>query len=134
MSNCIKEYKLNISNVEYIIYLKTTDNGEDSSIVLEARNKSFYYQSIYNLNELMMLSKAFRFCDNINEALNIISKIFDKKSYLKKGNSDDELYLFLKINLPSGEEQEIKLILNKIESTENLSKEELLQKITFTKN
>ena len=129
MSNCIEEYRLNISNEEYSIYLKTTDKGEDSSIVLEARNKSLYYQGIYNLNELMMLSKTFRFCDNINEALNIISKIFDNKSYLKKGNSDDELYLFLKINLPSGEEQEIKLILNKIESTENLSKEELLQKI-----
>ena len=129
MSNYIKEYTLYILNEKYSIYLKTTDNGEDSSLIIEAKSNKSFYQGIYNLNELMMLSKAFRFCDNIYEAFNTISKIFDKKSILKMGNTDDELYIFLKINLPSGEEQEIKLILNKIESIENLSKEELLQKL-----
>ena len=129
MSNYIKEYTLYILNEKYSIYLKTTDNGEDSSLLIEAKSNKSFYQGIYNLNELMMLSKAFRFYDNIYEAFNTISKIFDKKSILKKGNTDDELYIFLKINLPSGEEQEIKLILNKIESIENLSKEELLQKL-----
>ena len=53
MSDYIKEYNLNLSNEKYSIYLKTTDNGEDSSIVLEARsNKSLYYQGIFNLKEL----------------------------------------------------------------------------------
>ena len=44
----------------------------------------------------MSLSKAFRFCDNTDEALDIISKIFEtnNKYYLSKGNEiyvcDDE--------------------------------------------
>ena len=77
-----------------------------------------------------MLSKAFRFCDTVNEAVNIISKIFEthNKALLKNENSENDLFLFLKINLPSGEEQEIKLTLNKI-TTDNLSNEELIQKI-----
>ena len=132
MADFYKEYNLKIGNDNYSIILKKTDNGEDNSILIEAKNsKSFLYQGIFNLNELMMLSKTFRFCDNINEALNMISKIFESynKSFLKKGNSENELFLFLKINLPSGEEQEIKLTLNKIETVENLSNEELLQKL-----
>ena len=131
MADFCKEYNLKIGNENYLIYLKNIDNGEDKSLLIEARiNQSFYYQAMYNLNELMMLSKVFRFCDNMNEAINIISKIFDSyKSFLKKGNSENELFLFLTVNLPSGEEQQIKLTLNKIEYSQNLSSEELLQKI-----
>ena len=132
MSEFYKEYNLKIGNNNYSIYLKIKENGEDESILIEAKNnKDFYYQGDFCLNELMMLSKAFRFCDTVKEAANIISKIFETnyKSFLQKGNSENELFLFLKINLPSGEEQEIKLTLNKIEIDENLSNEELLKKI-----
>lgn len=120
MSNFCKEYNLSIGNENYTILLKNEDNGKGKSILIEARNNNSYYQSIYNLSDLMMLSKAFRFCDNINEAINTISKIFESynKSFIKKGNSEDELILFLKINLPSGEEQKIKLTLYKIETSE----------------
>ena len=131
MEDFCKEYKLKIGDDIYSIYLKITSNGEDHSIVIEAKNNKSFYQGIFTLNDLMMLSKTFRFCDNINEAINIISKILEsyEKTFLKKGNSNEELFLFLKINLPSGEEQEIQLTLNKIKTIEYLSNEELLQKI-----
>ena len=130
-----REYNLKIGNENYNISLKTIPNGENNSIIIEARNnKSYYYQAIFSLNELMNLSKAFRFCDNIYEAFNTILKIFDSfnKAYLKKGSSEDELLLFLKINLPNGEEQEVKIILNKIDTDQSVtsaSNEELLEKI-----
>jgi hypothetical protein len=130
-----REYNLKIGNENYNISLKTIPNGENNSIIIEARNnKSYYYQAIFSLNELMNLSKAFRFCDNIHEAFNTILKIFDSfnKAYLKKGSSEDELLLFLKINLPNGEEQEVKIILNKIDTDQSVtsaSNEELLEKI-----
>lgn len=132
MTDFYKEYNLKIGNENYAIILKKIDNGEDNSLLIEAKNnKMFYYQGVFSLNELMMLSKTFRFCDNINEALNTIAKIFESynKTSLKKGKTNDELFLLLKINLPTGEEQEIELSLNKIETSENASNEELLQKI-----
>ena len=122
MSNFCKKYKLNVNNEIYTIYLKKEDNGEDSKIIIEAKNnKLFYYQIILSLYDIMRLSNAFRFCNNIYEAFNIISNAFESynKSYLKKGNTKDELYLLLTINLPNGEEQEIKLVLNKIETVDN---------------
>ena len=130
MEDFSKEYSLKLGNINYIIYLKKAANGEKNSIIIEAKNNKSYYQGIFTLNDLMMLNKTFRFCDNINEALNIIIKIFESynKTFLKKSNSNDEIFLFLRINLPSGEEQEIKLTLYKIETTE-LSNEELLTKI-----
>ena len=130
MVDACKEYNLKVGNDNYSIILKNTDNGEDNSILIEAKNNKSLYEGNYTLNELMMLSKAFRFCDNTNEALNIISKIFESnnKSSIKKGNTNDYLLLYLKINLPSGEEQVIELKLNKKEG-DNSSNEELLQKI-----
>jgi hypothetical protein len=130
MVDVCKEYNLKIGNDNYSITLKNTDNGEDNSILIGAKaNKSLSYEGNFTLNELMMLSKVFRFCDNTNEALNIISKIFiNNKSSLKKGNIDDHLLLALKINIPSGDEQVIELKLNKKEG-DNSSNEELLQKI-----
>jgi len=126
MSNC-KEYNLKIGNENYSIILKKEDNGGSASILIEAKNNNlFYFQKILSFNDIMNLSNTFQVCNDINEAFNIISKIFDSnnKSYLKKGNSEDELFLFLIINLPNGEDQEIKLILNKIETSENNSKKE----------
>ena len=77
----------------------------------------------------MSLSKAFRFCDTTNEALNIISKIFESNNKVFLTKNEEELFLNMKINLPTGDEQEIKLILRKIESMENATKDELLEKI-----
>ena len=132
MADSNYEYKIKFENELYTICVKDTDNGEQNSIMIEVKNnESYYYRGIFSLNELMMLSKAFKSCDNINDVLNIFSKIFGtfNKSFLKRGNNENEIYLFLKIYLPSGEEQEIRLILNKIENNENASNEELIEKI-----
>ena len=133
MSEYIKEFNsINVGNDFYNIELTKLNNGEDNSILITARNtnsNSLYYQNHFYLDELMSLSKTFRFCDDISEALNIISKIFESKNKYYISNEEDELILHLKINLPSGDEQEIELNLKKIESFENASKDELLEKI-----
>ena len=133
MSEYIKEFNnINVGNDFYNIELSKLNNGEDNSILITARNinnNSLYYQNHFSLDELMSLSKTFRFCDDISEALNIISKIFESENKYYISNGEDELILHLKINLPSGDEQEIQLNLKKIESIENVSKDELLEKI-----
>ena len=124
-----KEYKgINLGNEIFNIDLTKTNNGEDNSILLQANNNNnnlFFYENSFSLNELMSLSKAFRFCDNTNEALNIISKIFESKKYYLSKDKED-LLLHLKINLPSGEEQDIELNLKK---NQNASMDALLERI-----
>lgn len=133
MSEFRKEYNnINLGNELYDIELTKTNNGEDNSILIKAKNQDinlFFYQNTFSLDELMSLSKIFRFYDNTTEALNMISKIFESnnKYYLSKDIED--LIIHLKINLPNGDEQEIELNLKKIESMENASKDELLEKI-----
>ena len=132
MSNFIKEYTLNLGNEIFSIELSKTNNGEDNSLLLKAKNNNnnlYYYQNTFSLDELMSLSKAFRFCDTTNEALNIISKIFESNNKVFLTKNEEELFLNMKINLPTGDEEEIKLILRKIESMENATKDELLEKI-----
>ena len=133
MSKHIKEFNnIYVGNDIYNLELSNINNGEDNSILITARNTNsnlLYFQNNFSLEELMSLSKAFRFCDDINEALNIISKIFESNNKYYISNEGDDLILHLKINLPSGDGQEIELNLKKIESIENASKEELLEKI-----
>ena len=133
MSKHIKEFNnIYVGNDIYNLELSNINNGEDNSILITARNTNsnlLYFQNNFSLDELMSLSKAFRFCDDINEALNIISKIFESNNKYYILNEGDDLILHLKINLPSGDEQEIELNMKKIESIENASKEELLEKI-----
>ena len=127
-----KEYNLILDNETYNIILTKTNNREDNSILFKATNQNnnlFSYQKAFSLVELMKLSKTFRFCDNTNEALNLISKIFESNNKCFLSKDDEDLNLHLKINLPSGDEQEIKLKLEKIESMENATKEELLERI-----
>ena len=130
MSDFKREYNINVDNELYRLELGKADNGEDNSILLKAINANKnLFQNVFSLNELMSLCKAFRFCDNTDEALDIISKIFEtnNKYYLSK--NDEELILHLKIDLPNGKEQEIQLTLPKTESLDDSTKDELLQKI-----
>ena len=130
MSDFQREYEINIDNELFRLELAKANNGEDNSIILKMINDNKnLFQNIFSLDELMSLSKAFRFCDNTDEALDIISKIFEtnNKYYLSK--NDEEIILHLKIDLPNGKEQEIQLNLPKIESLEEASKDELLEKI-----
>ena len=133
MSEFIKEYNnIKLGNDIYDIELTKTNNGEDNSILIKAKNQNinlFFYQNSFSLDELMSLSKVFRFCDNTNEALNMISKIFDSNNKYYLSKDEEDLIIHLKINMPNGDEQEIELNLKKIESLENASKDELLDKI-----
>ena len=72
---------------------------------------SFFNLLISSLSFLFSSSKIFIFSNNSSFVASSI------------------LSIFLKINLPSGDEQEIKLKLEKIESIENVTKEELLERI-----
>ena len=124
MSDFKREYNINVDNELYRLELGKADNGEDNSIILKAINTNKnLFQNVFSLDELMSLSKAFRFCDNTDDALDIISKKYN----LSK--NDEELILHLKIDLPNGKEQEIQLNLPRIESMDDSTKDELIQKI-----
>ena len=130
MSEFPRKYNINLNNELYKIELSKTNNGEDNSILFKARNENNnLFQNIFTLDDLMSLSKAFRFCDNTEEALDIFSKIFETENKYNLSEKDEELIFYLKIDLPNGNEQEIQLNLKKIESLEDVSKDELLEKI-----
>ena len=128
MSEFPRKYNINLNNKLYKIELSKTNNGEDNSILFKARNENLF-QNIFTLDDLMSLSKAFRFCDNTEEALDIFSKIFETENKYNLSEKDEELIFYLKIYLPNGNEQEIQLNLKKIESLEDVSKDKLFEKI-----
>ena len=99
MSEFQREYEVYIDNELYRLELTKANNGEDNSIILKVINNKKVFQNIFSLDELMSLCKAFRFCDNTDEALDIITtssilratltskiKINDEAVYVEKMN------------------------------------------------
>ena len=72
-------------------------------------------------------------CDTIDEILEVIIKIFEnKKAYIKE--EKNSIFIYLKITLLYGKEQELKLELNKKKSNLNDINEELCIKINNLEN
>ena len=72
-------------------------------------------------------------CDTIDEILEVIIKIFEnKKAYIKE--EKNSIFIYLKITLLYGKEQELKLELNKKKSNLNDINEKLCIKINNLEN
>ena len=82
-----------------------------------------------SLEDLVKLSRAFRICDNINEAYDIIEKIFDNKKASIKNINENVVTLIINVSLPSGKIDEVDLKLNKKTINKDLIIEELIRKV-----
>ena len=82
----------------------------------------------FSLNNLIELSKAFRICDNINEAYDILLSVFESKK-ISLSKNDNKLSIKMTVDLPGGRTEEVKLILNKKEIAKDSLIEELIKKI-----
>lgn len=123
-----KEFILVSDNKEYKVKIYIL-----SDIVLEINEISKITCSIYtnnfSLEYLAKLSKGFRICDNVNEAYEIIASIIDGKKLSLIVINDNEISLILKVELPGGKTEDVKLNLYKKEINKDKLIEELIKKI-----
>ena len=105
-----------------------------SDIYLEIKEKEKITNEIYvgnfSLKNLTELSKAFRFCDSLDEAFDTIVSICESKKIILNKNND-EMVMILKADLPNGKTEEAKLILRKKELKKDVLIEELVKRINL---
>ena len=105
-----------------------------SDIYLEIKEKEKITNEIYvgnfSLKNLTELSKAFRFCDSLDEAFDTIVSIYESKKIILNKNND-EMVMILKADLPNGKTEEAKLILRKKEVKKDVLIEELVKRINL---
>ena len=129
-----KEFKLAYEKTEFLIEIgKLTSEKLGIKLKENSSSINIYYSNSFNLEELQIIHRSFRYFDNINEAVSYIQDIFEeKKVNLKMEN--DTLCLILKINKIGKGEDLISIELKKNnlslqEINENLSKE-----VSYLKN
>ena len=129
-----KEFKLAYEKTEFLIEIgKLTSEKLGIKLKENSSSTNIYYSNSFNLEELQIIHRSFRYFDNINEAVSYIQDIFEeKKVNLKMEN--DTLCLILKINKIGKGEDLISIELKKNnlslqEINENLSKE-----VSYLKN
>ena len=124
-----KELILESENKQYNLKLYIL-----SDIYLEIKEKEKITNEIYvgnfSLKNLTELSKAFRFCDSLDEAFDTIVSICESKKIILNKNND-EMVMILKADLPNGKTEEAKLILRKKEVKKDILIEELVKRINL---
>lgn len=91
---------------------------------------NYFFETEKNFNDFQSLSKGFKMCDSLDEIYEAIQEIFEsKKFYIKKGQENNNIFLFLKISLLGGKIQEIQLELKKKESNTNEINVEVCNKV-----
>ena len=129
-----KEFKLAYEKTEFLVEIgKLTSEKLGIKLKENSSSINIYYSNSFNLEELQIIHRSFRYFDNINEAVSYIQDIFEeKKVNLKMEN--DTLCLILRINKIGKGEDLISIELKKNnlslqEINENLSKE-----VSYLKN
>ena len=124
-----KELILESENKQYNLKLYIL-----SDVYLEIKEKEKITNEIYvgnfSLKNLTELSKAFRFCDSLDEAFDTIVSICESKKIILNKNND-EMVMILKADLPNGKTEEAKLILRKKEVKKDVLIEELVKRINL---
>ena len=126
----IQTFEINSNNFLYSIEISKTKNDQEEGISFKALDKNYVpnvsFQNFFNLEALLKFSSIFKFCDTIDDALNIILQTFKTKE-IKISKDENNIYLCidLKLNNNNGDEIRIPLEKEKIkESTiiENICK------------
>ena len=126
-----KEYKLN--TIEDSFQIKIAKNGSKNKIIIKISkiNKltDFYYENIFNFDELLNLDKMFRAYDELEEIFGVLISFFEEKKVKIKEVKEDTITLCLKILSMTGKEKIIEIKLYKKEMMKDCIIKELCKKV-----
>ena len=127
-----KEYKLKSSSKESIEYnLKLGSTEKTLSITLYNIKEINYiiFQKIYYLEDLIKISKIFKICDNLTEAVSYLNENLENKTVVLNEENNEYLELNFKMSLPNKTEEKFKLEIPKINIEQNPNLDILLKYI-----
>ena len=127
----------NKNNNEKLLFNIKTGLFNNNIYIFAKENKEFTlkeYSTSLSLDYLIIMNKQFKSYDTLDEAFNLIIKLFQKEKIVIKNFSEKELLLEVKLSNLSGEEEIFEIILN----MKNINKDEiineLIEKVVFLEN
>ena len=120
-------FDINSENKQYSIEIYMETNEKKEYIIIKGYEKesisNFIYKNSFNLNQLVNMSKAFKICDNLNEAFEIVQqKLKDKEIEI---SLNDNLNIIINFLLPNKKTDKISFILLK----EKLNENDIIEKL-----
>ena len=114
------------------IFLNEEKKLINISAMLNEEYTCFEYVKLLSLNELITKNKQFKTFDYINEAYNLIIKLFEKnKITIKEYIENVKIILEIKLLSLSGDEQPFDIELNKEEINKDIIINKMISKIIF---
>ena len=124
-------FEINSENSLFSIEISKTKNEKEEAVFFKAFDKNYFsnifYKNTFNLENLKKFSTIFKYCDTIDDALNIILQAFQYKEV--KVSKDDKIYLCIEFN----KNDEIKIPLEKENVQESVLIETLCKNLTEIK-
>ena len=121
----IKEYQLDFSNEKYSLILYKTFSNE---LLFEISKKNisdmFYYKKILSLEHFKKINKCFVFYDTLDDIIKFLEILFGENK-VKLLLENNNLVLVLSVFLPTGKQDEIKILFEK----NILDKDAIFQKL-----
>ena len=112
----VHTFEIKSNNSLYCIEITKTKNDKEEAIAFKSFDKNYVsnisYKNSFNLESLLKFSSIFKFCDTIDDALNIILQTFKTKE-IKITKDENNIYLCIDFKLSDNNLDEIKIPLEK---------------------
>ena len=112
----VHTFEIKSNNSLYCIEITKTKNDKEEAIAFKSFDKNYVsnisYKNSFNLEALLKFSSIFKFCDTIDDALNIILQTFKTKE-IKITKDENNIYLCIDFKLSDNNLDEIKIPLEK---------------------
>ena len=112
----VHTFEIKSNNSLYCIEITKTKNDKEEAIAFKSFDKNYVsnisYKNSFNLEALLKFSSIFKFCDTIDDALNIILQTFKTKE-IKITKDENNIYLCIDFKLSDNSLDEIKIPLEK---------------------
>lgn len=100
LDKAVHNFEINSDSSLYSIEISKTKNEKGDSVFFKAFDKNYFsniiYKNTFNLENLVKFSTIFKYCDTIDDALNIILQTFKNKEV--KVSKEDKIYLCIEFN------------------------------------
>lgn len=127
----IENFDINSDYGIYTVEISKSQKEKNDCIHFKAYSKnhisSAVYQKSFNFDALLEISKVFKLCDTIDDALNIILETFKNKEV--KISKDDTIYLCF-YKLPTNNFNELKIPLDKSKIEDSCMIEKLCESLS----
>ena len=127
----IENFDINSDYGVYTVEISKSQKEKKDCLYFKAYSKnhisSAVYQKSFNFDALLEISKVFKLCDTIDDALNIILETFKNKEV--KISKDDTIYLCF-YKLPTNNFNELKIPLDKSKIEDSCMIEKLCESLS----